>query len=173
MRFLLCSVSVLLAFSSVVGGCSSDEGAKAAPGTVALEGVTSTHQATVLRFTATVHNTMAKGIKSLDTIELDAGDGPKRATSIAQCDAPDVAPWLVKAGASSAVQFTLRSNGPERMVVEAFCFADGKQTNRSALWEFETSVKVATNGADPLKITMTGDLDDGSIWSASATSTRQ
>lgn len=153
-------------------GCSSDGGSSgktADPGAVTVEGVTAKHGVTVLRFTATVKNTTAKAIKTLDSIEVDTGGGPKKATNIRACESGRTSPWLVKAGGSASVEFTLRSNGPDRQAVEAPCLdGSGQTAGLTGLWEFQTFTVVATNGTDPVKIAMNGTLDDSSVWSATA-----
>jgi hypothetical protein len=146
--------------------CSSDEGGPSAPGTLSLESVSSEHDTSIIRFSATLKNGTAKAIKTLDTMELDPGSGPKRFTLIQPCAAGDGAPWLAKAGASATVSFTVRNNGPERMVVDGKC-----ASSESALWESLT--KIETNASGPLKIAMNGTYEDGAIWSITATSTRK
>ena len=144
------SLAFALSLLFAVPACSSDAAGTAVAGEVSLEQASSKHATSVLRFTVTVKNGTGKAIKTLDSVELDAGDGPKKASQIQQCDGG--APWLLKAGANATTEFTLRSNGPDRMAVEAPCTAAGK----TALWEFQTFTKVDTNGSAALKIAMNG-----------------
>jgi hypothetical protein len=171
MRFIrlrgsLSMAGTFLVVSGLMAACSSSESGPAAPGTVSLDGVSLRRGTTVLRFTATVRNTHAKSLKTLDSVELDTGDGTKRATSIRTCEGSDVAPWLVKGGQSATVEFTVKNNGPDRMAVEAYCFEGGKQSSRTALWEFQTFAKIDTNASGKISVAMNGTLDDGSVWTA-------
>lgn len=159
---------VLLGLSLAVLGCSSDPEAAGDPGKMSLEGVVSEHAATTLRFSATVKNTTAKAVKTLDSMEVDDGSGPKRATLFQECEAGDAAPWLLKAGASASLNFTIRNNGPDRMVIEGTC-----ASSKSALWEFQTFSKIQTDGADPIELAMNGTFEGGAIWSVKAKSSRK
>lgn len=163
----------VLGLSLTCACASSSNGAPTATvaGEVTLEGVTAKRGASVLRFTATVKNATTKAIKTLDSIEVDTGAGPKKATSLRECESAIIAAWLVKGGRSATVDFTLRSNGPDRQAVEAACLdAKGAAAGPTSLWEFQTFTVVDTNGTSPVKIAMNGTLDDGSIWSATASS---
>ena len=164
LSFSLCVFLCVFAFAGLCG--CSDDGGSAAPGSLSLESVSSEHDASIIRFSATIKNGTSKALKTLDTMELDPGSGPKRFTLIQPCAAGDGAPWLAKAGASATVEFTVRNNGPDRMVVDAKC-----ASSASALWESLT--KIETNASGPLKIAMNGTYDDGAIWSVQATSTRK
>jgi hypothetical protein len=161
--------ALVLSIAGSLAGCSSDAtgGGPVDPGAITLEGVSAKHGVSVLRFTATVKNTTRKSIKSLDSIEVDTGGGAKRAATIRACDPAQISPWLVKAGASATIEFTLRSNGPDRQAVEAACVdASGNPEGPTSLWEFQTFTVLETNGSDPVKLAMNGTLDDGAVWSA-------
>lgn len=159
---------------SMTSACSSSSNGgptATVAGEVTVEDITAKRGASVLRFTATVKNATTKAIKTLDSIEVDTGAGPKKATSLRECESTQSAAWLVKAGASATVDFTLRSNGPDRQAVEAACLdPKGAAAGPTSLWEFQTFTVVDTNAASPVKIAMNGTLDDGSIWSATASS---
>ena len=170
MSFSVLVVRALVLGSLFLGGCSSSEGGTTPPavaGSITLEGVSAKRATSVLRFNVTVKNTTAKGIKTLDSFEIDTAKGPKTASNIRACDSGQTAPWLVKAGGSATIEFTLRSNGPDRQVVEGTCVdGSGKPAGQTSLWEFQTFVTIDTNGGDPFKFAMNGTLDDGAIWTA-------
>lgn len=135
-----------------------------------MDSVSATRATSVLRFSASLRNTTTKALKTLDTIEVDTGDGPKRANQIQTCPDGTVSPWLLKAGASTTLALTLRSNGPDRQAVEAECVdGSGKPASSSALWEFQTFAVIDTTTTAPVKLAFDGVYEDGSIWSVDAT----
>lgn len=162
---------IALSLTSACSSSSTNGSAPTVAGEVTVEGVSAKRGTSVLRFTATVKNATTKGIKTLDSIEVDTGAGPKKATSLRECESAQSAAWLVKGGGSATVDFTLRSNGPDRQAVEAACLdAKGAAAGPTSLWEFQTFTVVDTNATSPVKIAMNGTLDDGSIWSATGSS---
>lgn len=170
MRFSLLSTVFPVAASAVLFGCSSSGGGGTSdPGSVTVGPVTTQHASTILKLDVGIKNTTAKAIKTIDSIELDVGSGSKKASSIRPCESGMQSPWLVKAGGSATVTFSLHASGPDRQVLEATCLdGDGKPTNTTAIWEFQQFTKLDTNGSDKVKIALNGTYDGDAIWTAQA-----
>ncbi len=169
-RHALAANLPFLVLAALASACSSSGGSTTDTGSVSLGAVTGVKRAaTVLRFTASVKNTSAKGVKTVDSIEIDTGSGPKKAATLRTCGDGQTSPWLVKARGDASLEWTVRNNGPDRQAVEATCLdASGKATSSTALWEFQTFTTVDTNTGATLKIALNGTYDDGSIWTATA-----
>lgn len=155
---------------ALVTACSSSGGTTADTGSVTLDAVTGVKRAaSVLRFTATVKNTSAKAVKTVDSIEVDTGSGPKKASTLRTCPDGQTSPWLVKGHADATLELTVRNNGPDRQAVEAACLdGSGKPTSQTALWEFQTFTTVDTSSTSTLKIAWNGTYEDGAVWTATA-----